>query len=276
MFFRFSDPYLNRFLQPDTITPDPYNPQSLNKYSYVNNSPINFSDPTGHWRIECGANGEECGGSGVSPVSLPNSLGEPGDSGSHHVSGGGHSPGAKGCGDIGQVRCNGNRSTYGDGIIGPPAPPDNGDIPYFKGTKYLKDFLDISETLAKAYAWGRPAYKQAKYALSFGGAEYAIDGGLQMYDDRGKNLNLIQRFLRGAIRYNESWVIDGLSQAGGRTASLAVQVSNPEAPGLAAGVGYFVGTYSTSSILDQGATKDLNPWLFNINIRGVYIFGGSQ
>ena len=49
---RFCDPYLTRFLQPDSIIPDEYNPQSLNRYSYVNNSPINYTDPTGHWRVE--------------------------------------------------------------------------------------------------------------------------------------------------------------------------------------------------------------------------------
>ena len=50
--FRYSDPYLNRFLQPDSITPNIYNPQNLNRYSFVGNNPINFSDPTGHWRTE--------------------------------------------------------------------------------------------------------------------------------------------------------------------------------------------------------------------------------
>jgi hypothetical protein len=42
-------PYINRFLQPDTIIPDQTNPQSWNRYSYVANRPINTNDPSGHW-----------------------------------------------------------------------------------------------------------------------------------------------------------------------------------------------------------------------------------
>jgi hypothetical protein len=45
---RFYSPYINRFLQPDTIIPDLSNPQSWDRYSYVTNRPVNFSDPTGH------------------------------------------------------------------------------------------------------------------------------------------------------------------------------------------------------------------------------------
>jgi hypothetical protein len=36
------------FIQPDSIIPDLATPQSLNRYSYVTNRPINFNDPTGH------------------------------------------------------------------------------------------------------------------------------------------------------------------------------------------------------------------------------------
>ena len=43
-----SSPYINRFVQPDTIIPDLSNPQSWNRYSYVTNRPVNFNDPTGH------------------------------------------------------------------------------------------------------------------------------------------------------------------------------------------------------------------------------------
>ncbi len=43
---RFYSPYINRFIQPDTITSG--GPQGLNRYSYVSNAPVNFNDPTGH------------------------------------------------------------------------------------------------------------------------------------------------------------------------------------------------------------------------------------
>lgn len=46
--FRWMDPLLGRFVSPDDIVPDLGNPQSFNRYSYVNNSPIAYSDPTGH------------------------------------------------------------------------------------------------------------------------------------------------------------------------------------------------------------------------------------
>jgi RHS repeat-associated protein len=48
---RYYDPYLNRFISPDTIIPDPANPQSLNRYSYARNNPLNRVDPTGHQDI---------------------------------------------------------------------------------------------------------------------------------------------------------------------------------------------------------------------------------
>lgn len=49
---RFYIPSLARFASVDTIVPDPTNPQSFNRYSYVRNNPLGFIDPTGHG--ECG------------------------------------------------------------------------------------------------------------------------------------------------------------------------------------------------------------------------------
>jgi len=45
---RYYDPYLNRWTQPDTIIPEPGNPQDLNRYSYVRNNPLRHTDSSGH------------------------------------------------------------------------------------------------------------------------------------------------------------------------------------------------------------------------------------
>jgi RHS repeat-associated protein len=44
---RWLDSYLNQFIQPDTIIPDPGNAADWNRYAYVNYNPVNFSDPVG-------------------------------------------------------------------------------------------------------------------------------------------------------------------------------------------------------------------------------------
>ena len=51
---RFYDPYINRFIQPDTVIPSVANPQSLNRYSYVINNPIRYTDASGHSWDDCG------------------------------------------------------------------------------------------------------------------------------------------------------------------------------------------------------------------------------
>jgi len=46
---RYYDSALNRFIQPDSIVPNLYNPQDLNRYSYTRNNPVRYTDPTGHF-----------------------------------------------------------------------------------------------------------------------------------------------------------------------------------------------------------------------------------
>ncbi len=53
---RYYSPYINRFISADTIIPNPTNPQSYNRYSYVRNSPLNRVDPSGH--VDCAMLGD--------------------------------------------------------------------------------------------------------------------------------------------------------------------------------------------------------------------------
>ncbi|MEM7331720.1 MAG: RHS repeat-associated core domain-containing protein [Chloroflexota bacterium] len=48
---RYYLPGIGRFASSDTIVPNPNDPQTFNRFSYGNNSPINMIDPSGH----CGA-----------------------------------------------------------------------------------------------------------------------------------------------------------------------------------------------------------------------------
>jgi len=57
---RFYSPKLGRFLSPDSLVPNPINPQSLNRFSYVRNNPLRYVDPTGHAET-CGDAYEQCG-----------------------------------------------------------------------------------------------------------------------------------------------------------------------------------------------------------------------
>lgn len=43
------DPKLHRFLQPDNFVQDPYNTQNYNRYGYVFNNPLMYTDPSGEW-----------------------------------------------------------------------------------------------------------------------------------------------------------------------------------------------------------------------------------
>ena len=50
---RYYDATLARFISADTIVESPSSPQVLNRYSYVGNNPLRYTDPSGHCFIVC-------------------------------------------------------------------------------------------------------------------------------------------------------------------------------------------------------------------------------
>jgi len=48
---RYYDSHIRRFTQPDDLIQDIYNPQTLNRYSYAQNNPLKYTDPSGHYNI---------------------------------------------------------------------------------------------------------------------------------------------------------------------------------------------------------------------------------
>jgi hypothetical protein len=58
---RWYDPALGRWTSPDSIVPEPNEPQSLNRLSWVRGNPLKFVDPTGQKEEEaCSLSDEEC------------------------------------------------------------------------------------------------------------------------------------------------------------------------------------------------------------------------
>lgn len=61
---RIYDPKIARFVQADPIIQDPYQSQSLNRYSYVWNNPLNATDPSGFCKGAATEKEDECDGAG--------------------------------------------------------------------------------------------------------------------------------------------------------------------------------------------------------------------
>jgi len=61
---RYYDAGIGRFISSDTIVPEPFNPQSLNRYSYTLNNPLKYTDPSGHL-VEFGPGGAEYDVAGI-------------------------------------------------------------------------------------------------------------------------------------------------------------------------------------------------------------------
>jgi RHS repeat-associated protein len=61
---RFYHPRLGRFISADTLVPNFADPQNLNRYAFVLNNPLKYTDPSGHM-VLCDAKCDEGGGAFV-------------------------------------------------------------------------------------------------------------------------------------------------------------------------------------------------------------------
>jgi len=122
------DPTIGRFIQPDTLAAGTGNSQGLNRYSYVDNDPINNIDPTGHNpcdQNDPGYNPQNCESNGpgvTSPIITPHNPNPPDSGGTD--GGGSNNPSAplqkiSGPGkEFIEHAENGNRAFYDDGGLG--------------------------------------------------------------------------------------------------------------------------------------------------------------
>jgi len=72
---RLYDPVIGRFVSPDSIVPDLYDPQSLNRYSYCRNNPLRYVDPSGHFDNDMEHGGRAVGEHGRGGAGVGNGLG---------------------------------------------------------------------------------------------------------------------------------------------------------------------------------------------------------
>jgi hypothetical protein len=49
---RYYSAEIGRFVQPDSMLPDIYDPQQLNRYAYVRNNPLKYVDPSGNFSLD--------------------------------------------------------------------------------------------------------------------------------------------------------------------------------------------------------------------------------
>jgi RHS repeat-associated protein len=71
---RYNSSTQGRFTSPDSLLGSIGNPQSLNRYAYVNNNPMNFTDPTGHAMISAMTNSSP-NDNGTSQFGYPDYVG---------------------------------------------------------------------------------------------------------------------------------------------------------------------------------------------------------
>jgi RHS repeat-associated protein len=246
-------PYINRFLQPDSIIPNPANPQSLNRFGYVLNNPIRFNDPSGH---VCSDPDDlwspGCDGDGGPPTNIPAPL----PSGPVVITN--PDPLDDGLNMDDDCNC---------GVTPEVEESDGWEFWDFWGW-YVKgslQFLDYLSSIEDVLISGTPLYRQVKWGINTGPIEGIADGFLYGLKDRWiSSLSPGQRVARMTVVGLQSLLVDVVSNKvgtygrpfGGKAGEIAVQYI------FSSSVSRFIlptTTYWTFDALNLGLPQDISP-----------------
>ena len=275
---RFYSVGLGRFLQPDSIIPNPANPQSWNRYSYVENRPILFNDPFGHDSV-CGYSYSDPECAEVHPAPTPTvPLGGGGNGGCN---------GVPDCGlnndddtpviypyeplvDLRQNEPGSNYSSETSTVIGPlpPQPPVVRNP--FESLLFWLNSYEWIKLIEEGALWvdnyGRPFYRHAKGVVPGG---FRLEFGLGVLTTFVGDLNNPeftwgQTIVRSLVVGGEDGLIEVLSTRGATFvaggAGLGTMGTGPGAA-IAAGVA-FVATSMLINEVGNGVANGLFPGYF--------------
>jgi hypothetical protein len=157
----WNSPYINHFTSPDAIIPNLYDPQSLDRYAYVNNNPVNATDPTGHQCV--GEPGECLEDDGTTGPGFPGTGGTVSNPGAGNCSG---------------AACQGDDDDDTPGVSLDPDSGDEDDNEYFCFTHPYSCDININpNAIVDPLAWTHIAEGILGGVVLFGVGDLLIGAG---------------------------------------------------------------------------------------------------
>ncbi|WKZ38419.1 MAG: RHS repeat-associated core domain-containing protein [Anaerolineales bacterium] len=246
---RMYDPALGRFTSADTIIPPTQGVQAWDRYAYVNNSPVMYSDPSGHCIDDDPAN---CWGGGGG------------------AGGGGNSNSGSSGGEIVSLLPEGPACTVN--YCGQPNNLPVITVPSYAGYSnpdldaiyfFWEEFTTPIHGLVKMddiYRMSsRGGWKAVRYSLNLGLFEAIVQGSRQAYRDSWyQNLTPTQRLGRPLLVGAEALVTDLIAERVGKGfRNAGFVVGGP----LGAAAGHIAGQTYATKIMDRIWMEKINPMI---------------